>query len=402
MDAPAVRSFSPPPWRSIRLLLLSTILWALGEGLFFYFIPVYMQELGADPQRIGIAMGIGEFILAAIYLPAGWMADRLPHKPLMLGGWLAGLIGVLGMAGATDWRTFIPGLTLYLVSGYCLPIIHAYVARMAGPIPLERVFPLLTAGYALGGILTPAMGGWLAQTWGMRWVLLLSAGLFALSTLAAALLPADPPPGRSDPPGASRRLRKIPWPFGLALLALFTVTQAGLVLLPNFLQQAGGWTKAHLGLFASLQALGAILLGPALGRWDEGRARPRGLLSAWGLGWLALLLLQTGFAHLPIAGGAMFLLGSVSAGYSLAAARILRLAPQEAQATSVALVHTARSLALTLAAPTAGFLFALEPSYPLRAATLLLPPALGAVFWAGTLARPSDAVPPGMDSGAGV
>ncbi len=386
---------SPASWRMIRLLMISEILWALGEGLFFYLIPVYVQELGATPTQIGIALGIGELILTAIYLPVGWVTDRLPHKPLMLGGWLAGLIGVLTMAGAADWRTFIPGLTLYLVSGYCLPIIHAYVARMAGPIPLERVFPLLSASYALGGVLTPALGGWMAQQWGMRRVLFLSAALFSLSTLAAIRLPADPPPQRPSHQSPVEFWRGIPWPFGLALLTLFTVGQLGLVLLPNFLQQRGGWTKAHLGFFASLQAIGTIVLGPVLGRWDEGRARPLWLLSAWGLGWIAFMLLQIGFSYLPVVGGAMFLLGGLYAGYSLAAARILRLAPSEARATSSAMVHTARSLALTLAAPLAGLLFAMEPARPLQAAGLALPLAMGAVFWTGTLARRKETASPG-------
>ncbi len=380
------------PWRMIRLLIISEILWALGEGLFFYLIPVYVQELGATPPQIGIALGIGELILTAIYLPVGWVADRLRHKPLMLGGWIAGLIGVLGMAVATDWRTFIPGLTLYLVSGYCLPIIHAYVARMAGPIPLERAFPLLSASYALGGVLTPALGGWLAQGWGLRRVLFLSAGLFSLSTLAAILLPADPSPSPLDHQSSREFWRGIPWPFGLALLALFTTSQVGLVLLPNFLQQSGGWTKAHLGLFASLQALGTILLGPVLGRWDEGRARPLGLLSAWGLGWIAFLILRIGLRQLPVVIGAMILLGGIYAGYSLAAARILRLSARGTRATSSALVHTARSLAVTLAAPAAGFLFALEPTYPLQVAGLLLPLAMGLTFWAGVLNRRDEAV----------
>ncbi|MCS6965068.1 MFS transporter [Thermoflexus sp.] len=387
------------PWRIIQLLMVSEILWALGEGLFFYLVPVYVQELGATPSQVGIAIGIGELILTVVYLPAGWVADRLPHKPLMLGGWIAGLVGVLAMAGANSWQTFIPGLTLYLVSGYCLPIINAYVARMAGPIPLERAFPLLSASYALGGVLTPALGGWLAHHWGLRRVLLISAGLFALSTLAALFLPMDPPPERSGHRSVRELWQGIPWRFGLALLGLFAIGQVGLVLLPNFLQQAGGWTKAHLGLFASLQALGIVLLGPVLGRWDQGRTRPLGLLSAWGLGWIAFLLLLVGFRYLPVVIGAMMLLGGVYAGYSLAAARILRLASQETRATSSALVHTARSLALTLAAPAAGFLFALQPAYPLQVAWLLLPLAIGWTFWAGALDRKAEAVSSGRGLG---
>lgn len=385
-------------WRVIRLLMISEILWALGEGLFFYFLPVYAQELGATPQQIGLVFGVGELFLTGLYLPIGWVADRLPTKPLMLGGWIAGLAGVLGMAGAADWRTLIPGLVLYLISGYCLPVIHAYVARMAGPIPLERAFPLLSAGYAFGGLLTPALGGWLAQHWGMRRVFGLSAALFALSAVVAFVLPMDRSPACSNRPRGWDLHRGILWRFGLALLALFTIGQIGLVLLPNFLQQAGGWTKAHLGLFASLQALGTILLGPALGRWDEGRRQPLGLVTAWGLAWGALGMLLVGFRHLPVLVGAMVLLGGAYAAYSLAAARILRLGMRETQATSSALVHTARSLSLTLAAPIAGFLFSVQPARPLQVAWLLLPGALGLTVWAGALPPADGEVAPERDT----
>jgi MFS family permease len=386
MKMPSLERLAFHPRLMIRLLLLSEILWAVGEGLFFYLLPVYVQELGATPAQVGLAFGVGELALTLTYLPVGWLADRTRRKPLMLGGWFAGLIGILLMAGATTWWTMLPGLTLYFMSGYCLPVIHAYVARMAGPIPPEQSFPLLSAGYAAGGLLTPALGGWLAQRAGMRSVLLLSAGLFALSTVAALLLPPDPPPdlhGQGRRSGSSGSWRQIPWRFGLALLTLFTVGQVGLILLPNFLQQAGGWAKSHLGLFASLQALGTIVLGPALGRWDQDRARPLGLATAWGLAGIGMGLLLVGFRSFFFVGAAMVLVGGAYAAYSLAAARILRLTPSETQATAAALVHTASSMAAALAAPLAGLLFSFHPARPLQVAGLILPLALFGILWTG-------------------
>ncbi|WP_352428249.1 MFS transporter [Thermoflexus sp.] len=382
-----------PARRMVRLLLLSEILWALGEGLFFYFLPVYIQELGAAPVQIGLAIGAAEIALTVTYLPMGWLADRMPHKPLMLGGWFAGTLGAVAMAAARDWPALVPGLTLYLLSGYCLPIIHAYVARMAGPIPLERVLPLLNAAYALGGIFPPILGGWLAQRLGMRTVLRISAAFFILSTVAALLLPADPRPPR--PTARSLSLGQgIPWRFGLALLLVFTVGQTGFVLLPNFLEGPGGWSRAHLGLFAALQALGGMLLGPLLGRWDEGRVYPIGMVAAWGLAGLGLGLLATDARRWETTGPAMLLAGGAYAAYALAAARVLRMTPTGAQATAAALAHTARSLAMALAAPLAGALFAADPRRPLQVACLLLPPALGLAAWAGRLPATSAIIPP--------
>ena len=39
--------------RDLKLLSLSLFLWALGEGLFIFILPIYMTELGASPVQIG-------------------------------------------------------------------------------------------------------------------------------------------------------------------------------------------------------------------------------------------------------------------------------------------------------------------------------------------------------------
>ena len=36
------------------LVAFSLFTWGIGEGMFFYFQPIYLQELGADPERIRI------------------------------------------------------------------------------------------------------------------------------------------------------------------------------------------------------------------------------------------------------------------------------------------------------------------------------------------------------------
>ncbi len=61
----------------------SLLTWGIGEGMFFYFQPIYLQKLGASPIGIGSILGAIGLIMAFTQLPAGYLADRFGRRPLI-------------------------------------------------------------------------------------------------------------------------------------------------------------------------------------------------------------------------------------------------------------------------------------------------------------------------------
>ncbi|PZN05856.1 MAG: MFS transporter, partial [Bacillota bacterium] len=63
---------------------------ALGDGFFFPFIAMFLQQVHRlPPEQVGVIMstaGVGSLLAR---LPAGWLTDRLGFKPVVVGG-LAG------------------------------------------------------------------------------------------------------------------------------------------------------------------------------------------------------------------------------------------------------------------------------------------------------------------------
>ncbi|RLC91582.1 MAG: hypothetical protein DRI77_13685, partial [Chloroflexi bacterium] len=57
---------------------------------------------------------------------------------------------------------------------------------------LERTFTTVFAGYAIGGLISPTVGGWLAEATTMRTVYFVAAAVFALSTLIALWVSPQP------------------------------------------------------------------------------------------------------------------------------------------------------------------------------------------------------------------
>jgi predicted MFS family arabinose efflux permease len=311
-------------------------------------------------------------VRAAVFLPAGALADRLPRKPLLLGAWVIGPIAALLMGLAQTWQGTVPGLLLYGSSAYCIPVINAYLAHTAPSGDVARTFTTVYAIHTLGGIISPAIGGWLAGTAGFRAVYFVAAALFAVSAIPAlGLCPQAVPPARP-----SRRLAR-PLRDGrvlaFAAVTLFAVSAMylGFPLTPNFLSEVRDLDVTRIGFLGSLQALGMSGLGLLLGRLRSTR-RAWGLALGQGLVWISSLLLLWAGAF-PLVGMAYLLRGAYQGCRSLAQAHASRLGVEGERGPILGATETIITAAQVFTTYAAGWLYASGPSLPLQASALLIP-----------------------------
>ncbi|MGW8251084.1 MAG: MFS transporter, partial [Anaerolineales bacterium] len=68
--------------RDLSLIAASLMVWGLGEGAFFSFQPLYLQQLGADPIAIGAILGAYGIAQTLAHIPAGYLADRFGRRPV--------------------------------------------------------------------------------------------------------------------------------------------------------------------------------------------------------------------------------------------------------------------------------------------------------------------------------
>ncbi len=134
--------------RNNKLMFLSLMTWGFGEGLWIYLLPIYIGSLGASPVQIGFVLSAAMVLMTIAFIPAGWLSDRMNRKPIMLVGWLLGFVSVLILALARTWQQALPGLMLYNLSGFCSPVINAYVTADVRPGEnLRRTFTVVFTGY---------------------------------------------------------------------------------------------------------------------------------------------------------------------------------------------------------------------------------------------------------------
>src|SRR5512132_3056931 len=87
--------------RSLLFVALALLLWGFGEGLFFNFVPIYLDnQFLLSKYEIGLVLGAFGLSMAITHIPAGRLADRVGRRPLLILAWIFGLASTLIMGFA--------------------------------------------------------------------------------------------------------------------------------------------------------------------------------------------------------------------------------------------------------------------------------------------------------------
>ncbi len=344
---------------SIDLILLSVSLftWGIGEGMFIYFQPIYLQQLGANTMTIASVFSLFGLAMMVAHIPAGHLADRIGRKPLLVAAWVAGVLAALVMALARTLPVFIAGMLLYGFTGFVSSPMNSYITAARGKLSPVRAMTLVSAAYNLGAVLGPITGGWIGEHLGLRSVYLVSACIFIVSTVILFFLRSQPREVHdpaAPPENLWKNTRFVSF-LGIIFLAMF-VMYLPQPLTPRFLQNERGLSLESIGLLGSIGSLGNTLLALVLGQFA---ARTGFLLAQVSVAAFSLLLWKgTGLGWYALG---YFLLGGFRSARSLIYAQIRPLIHPAQMGLAYGVAETFSSLAVMLAPLLAGVLYTREP-----------------------------------------
>ena len=340
------------------LLAISLFTWGMGEGMFIYFQPIYLAQLGANTMTIAAVFGAFGLTMMITHIPAGYLADRFGRKPLLLVSWTVGMIATWFMAGSRTLPFFIAGMMLYGLTGFVSSPLNSYVTAARGKLTPARAMTLESAFYSFGAVIGPITGGAVGDHWGLRTVYFIAGGIFIISTVIVALIHSQPT-DRHNPDSPPLKLlsnTRFLGFLGIIFLVMF-VTYLPQPLTPRFLEIERGLSLKPIGLLGSINGLGNALFNLFLGQFS---AR-LGLflvqvcvmvfsLLIWrgtGLGWYA-----AGF----------FILGGYRAARPFIFAQIQVLISSTQMGLGYGMAETVNSLSLVLAPLLAGALYTRVPT----------------------------------------
>ncbi len=360
---------------SLILIASALFIWGLGESMFSYFLAIYLGQLGADPVAIGSILGAMGVMMMISHIPAGHLADRIGRRPLLLAGWVIGVVAASLMALAASLPVFVAGLLMYGFTAFIMSPLNSYVTAARGNWTISRALSLISASFGFGSVLGPVTGGWIGNHYGLRLVFGVAAGIFVISTVVLFFIRPQPR-DHHDPDEPPVHLLRNSRYLGFIAIVFAVVFALYLPqpLTPNFLQQVRGLDLAQIGLLGTIAVLGNAVITLTFGASFVPKAGM--LLGQLLTALFALLIWRAG--SLPFYALAYFLLGGFRASRPMMAAYARELVHPSQMGLAFGMNETVAALALTLAPLAAGILYQRAPDlmYPvaitLIAATILL------------------------------
>jgi len=249
-----------------RWLFYAMLTWEFGYGCYSAIQTLFIKSLGATDLQIGLLIGIQGIIRVAITLPRGILADKFSRRTIMIWSTAAGVPACIVAGLAQTWLQLLPGLILLLVSGVGTPAITAYIAQMSTKENRARNFTFIyTFGPAIGLIVAPALGGFLADRIAMRAVFFASATLYLAATYFFTRVSERPLPQSDHSAPSYREAIGEPVVRRVAML-MFVVLAActmGVTFLPNYLSEVHGLNVGTIGRLFSVAAIGTVLISQA-------------------------------------------------------------------------------------------------------------------------------------------
>ncbi|MEM3765715.1 MAG: MFS transporter [Candidatus Bathyarchaeia archaeon] len=353
--------------RDLKLIFISNLVGAFGDGLYAYLLPYYMAEgLGAGSVEIGALYALASLSAALTLLVAGTFADKYDRKKIMIAGWAAWIPAPLIFAFARNWMQLAPGMILW---GFWLggSASTAYIVTAADRNRLTLTFTVISSAWSLGYVFSPALGGYMAGKVGMQTVFLASFVLYSLAALTLVFI-------RSQYAKPLEQVNFKDYPSTLQLLktrelmvlsAFFAAVMFVLMMyrpfVPKFLADIHRYGDFEIGVLGSIAFAGSAILGIALGRLGDRYGKKFAITALMMLCSfsLAVMLLTGNFYILVLTS---FLSGASYTIWSLMSAVVGPMAPELIRARWISIPQTISMFISTLAPYFGGILYNMEPN----------------------------------------
>lgn len=356
--------------RNLILVALSLMTWGLGEGMFFFFTPLYLQEQGANPVAIGSILGITGIAMIVAHLPAGYLSDRIGRRPLMIAAWVIGMVSTWIMALARTLPIFILGNALYGMTSFVIAPLNSYITAGRGKYSVGRAITLISASFNIGYTIGALVGGWVGQHAGLRTNYLVAACIFIFSSLTILFIqpqPIHPPQAGASQEGMhglfNQRFIQYLIVVFIAMFSMYLPQP----LSPNYLQNQRGIDLIQMGQLLALRSVGVVVLNLVIGQLN---ARLGFLLSQAAMALFTILLLRgTGFYWYALG---YLLVGGYQTARSMASAQGRTLVNAANMGLAYGMIETVAALTIILAPPLAGFLYAQNPIWMYSVSLVLI------------------------------
>ncbi len=168
----------------ILLFLLAMILANLGGNMYGPLLSLYVKDLGASIEQIGLFFTLASIIPLALQILGGWISDNIGRLRAIAIGSIVGVMAYLPLILANRWEWLLLAEGLGAITRSLVgPSFDAFLAEHSSEANRARMFGVSQMLFSIVGVIGPLLGGWMAQVYGFKLMLLVAAGLYLLATV---------------------------------------------------------------------------------------------------------------------------------------------------------------------------------------------------------------------------
>jgi DHA1 family multidrug resistance protein-like MFS transporter len=202
----------PNDWRrNVWALTLTVFISFVGFQFFSPFLPLYIRELGVtDPAKIALWAGAQAAVtpaMSGLLSPVfGRLADRFGRK-LMLIRSLVGfvvIVAAMGLVTSVE-QLFLARVVMGLFAGFT-PMVMALATTSAPKDKVPAAIGMVQSAQLLSVAVGPAIGGYVASHFGIRYAFFATAGLCALALVGLIVLFREVAPAAGAPRQPASRM----------------------------------------------------------------------------------------------------------------------------------------------------------------------------------------------------
>ena len=364
--------------RNLWLLFAVGIVGVVSLQLILPLFPLFLDSHGASEMEISFVISLSSLATTALMIPVGFLMERVGKKRMLLIGLLIWTATPVFIGSARNWRIAAPLYMVYnLADAFVGPARMTMIAEYATPESQATVFGIMSMDWAVGGIVSPPLSGFLAERSGWHLPFKVAAIVMALALVPVLMLEDKKAGGTQEERVSALDIFRREYLATISLFFMFSCAlSTGLsvvgTMLPIFLKNQMGLPLSSIGLFFTGSSV-LNLLGQVPGGWLADRyGRKRVILAfllpipfifgAWAMvsDWVAMLVLYSLFA------GCRSMMGSASL------ALLSDSFPSELKGAAFSVRMTGFRMGSIVGPLLGGYLYSsLSPKSPFIAAALL-------------------------------
>jgi len=166
------------------LFLVAMVLANISANMYMGILPLYLKSLGASVAQIGLFFTLLNILPLILQILGGWISDSLGRLKSIAMGSIAGVASYIGIIIATSWQGVLFGESLGAITRALIgPSFGAFIAEESAEENRARVYGITQTIFLVVTVIGPPLGGWLADSFGFKFMLVIAAIIYFFATL---------------------------------------------------------------------------------------------------------------------------------------------------------------------------------------------------------------------------